>query len=167
MTTKKTEETSKKQVFAINFLSGGLSGCIAVLFTLPIDAIKVRIQVNSENLIAKSGILKVAHNIFKKECGLYGFYKGLDSALCKAFVFQSIRFGLYFGTTNYLKKKHNIETTKLTTKLKVSLLTGSAAAIIGNPFDLSLLRFQVDRTLELEKRRNYKNVFNADRKSVV
>jgi solute carrier family 25 oxoglutarate transporter 11 len=33
--------------------------------------------------------------------------------------------------------------------------------MIGNPADLSLVRFQADDTLPLNERRNYKHVFDA------
>jgi solute carrier family 25 oxoglutarate transporter 11 len=41
------------------------------------------------------------------------------------------------------------------------LIAGAIGATIGNPMDLCLVRMQADATLPLEKRRNYKHVFDA------
>ena len=46
-------------------------------------------------------------------------------------------------------------------KMVSSLVAGAIGATIGNPADLSLVRFQADSTHPPELRRNYKNVFDA------
>ena len=46
-------------------------------------------------------------------------------------------------------------------KIVSSLVAGGLGATIGNPADLSLVRFQADSTLPPDQRRNYKNVFDA------
>jgi len=145
----------------INFISGGISGCTSILLTLPIEAIKVRTQVNSENKINTKGLWKLTNYMFKNEGGLFAFYKGLDSALIKAFFFQSLRFGLYFSMINYLKQKKMVETSLLSTKIGVSFLAGCISSILVTPFDLVLLRCQVDNTLQVCQRRNYKNFLEA------
>ena len=43
----------------------------------------------------------------------------------------------------------------------LSLFSGFVGSIIGNPLDLSLVRFQSDNYLPVEQRRNYKHVFDA------
>ena len=47
-----------------------------------------------------------------------------------------------------------------------SLLAGGIGSIVGTPADLILIRMQSDSTLPIEKRRNYKNVFDAFRRIV-
>ena len=42
-----------------------------------------------------------------------------------------------------------------------SMASGAMGSIIGNPFDLSLVRMQTDATRPPDQRRNYKNVFDA------
>lgn len=51
-------------------------------------------------------------------------------------------------------------------KIYSSLLAGGIGSIIGTPADLVLIRMQSDATLPMEKRRNYKNVFDAFRRIV-
>lgn len=46
-------------------------------------------------------------------------------------------------------------------KIYSSLLAGGIGSIVGTPADLVLIRMQSDATLPIEKRRNYKNVFDA------
>jgi len=46
-------------------------------------------------------------------------------------------------------------------KILASLFAGFAGALIGNPADLTLVRFQADGSLPPDQRRNYKNVFEA------
>ena len=41
------------------------------------------------------------------------------------------------------------------------MFAGFVGSLVGNPADLILVRIQADGRLPLEKRRNYKNVFNA------
>lgn len=50
---------------------------------------------------------------------------------------------------------------KLWEKSIASLFAGFVGSIVGNPADLSLVRLQVDSSLPVDKRRNYKNVGDA------
>jgi solute carrier family 25 oxoglutarate transporter 11 len=71
-----------------------------------------------------------------------------------------VRVGLYFQLTDNIKKKHD---GKLPTQWSVicALTSGAIGAFVGNPADLSLVRFQADSSLPPDQRRNYKNVFDA------
>jgi len=46
-------------------------------------------------------------------------------------------------------------------KIAASSFSGLCGAVVGNPTDVSLVRFQADATLPMNERRNYKNVFDA------
>jgi hypothetical protein len=46
-------------------------------------------------------------------------------------------------------------------KVGYSLTAGFLGALVGNPADLTLVRFQADGSLPVDQRRNYKNVFEA------
>lgn len=59
-----------------------------------------------------------------------------------------------------IKKKHGRNLT-FAEKSFCSLFSGLVGSIIGNPADLSLVRFQVDTLLPENERRNYKNVGDA------
>lgn len=73
------------------FLFGGLSGCCATCTIQPIDTVKVRIQIVSEEKSLKSGStlgqkstspFKVAGEVYKQS-GIFGFYKGIDAAILR------------------------------------------------------------------------------------
>lgn len=74
------------------FLFGGLSGCCATCTIQPIDTVKVRIQIVSEEKSLKGGDksiaqrstspFKVAGEVYKQS-GILGFYRGIDAAILR------------------------------------------------------------------------------------
>ncbi|CAF1618686.1 unnamed protein product, partial [Didymodactylos carnosus] len=67
--------------FLKEFITSGLSVSIANFATLPIDVLKVRLQlanstVTSSKSAMKAGLIKTAHTIARKE-GVRAFYSGL------------------------------------------------------------------------------------------
>lgn len=143
-----------------DFLFGGLSGMTATSVIQPIDTIKVRIQLAGEaaGKGASGSPFKIASKILSQE-GLSGFYKGIDSALFRQATYSTTRLGLY----KYLYNKRVEQKGKVVTseKMALSLFAGFIGSLVGNPSDIVLVRFQSDGTLPIEKRRNYKHVFDA------
>lgn len=142
-----------------DFLFGGISGMTATSVIQPIDTIKVRIQTIGES--AKGGSTSpftVARKLVAKE-GVRGLYKGLDSALFRQATYGTARLGFYKYLFNNRLKSHGEVT--IGYKVGFSLASGLLGSFIGNPSDLALVRFQTDGALPVEKRRNYKNVFDA------
>jgi hypothetical protein len=45
----------------------------------------------------------VAKDLYSKEGGIKGFYKGIDSALMRQAVYTTARFGIFLNYTDYLK----------------------------------------------------------------
>lgn len=158
MTTKKSSSLDTIKNFAI----GGLSGMIATSCIQPIDMIKVRLQLRGE---AKSGNLSpfsVAREIYANEGGITAFYKGIDSALLRQAVYATLRLGIYFNLSDYIKNNINKgENLTALQKAQASLFAGAFGSFIGNPCDLALVRMQADSTLPPAERRNYRNVFDA------
>lgn len=85
------------------FLFGGLSGICATCTIQPIDTIKVRIQIVSEEKALKTDVngpkrstspFKVAGEVWKQS-GLLGFYRGLDAAILRQILYGTIRLGLF------------------------------------------------------------------------
>ena len=96
--------------------------------------------------------------MFKNE-GIGSFYKGLDSALFRQATYATARLGLYRSLYNWRMEANGVVPTLEKTAL--SIFAGAVSALIGNPSDLALVRFQSDHTLPPELRRNYKHVFDA------
>jgi len=125
----------------------------------PLDTIKVRIQIKGEEGIRNASPFAVAREIAKQD-GVKGFYQGLDSALFRQATYATARLGIYKTLSDYFKNKNGRDLTGLE-KVGSSLTAGFLGALIGNPSDLALVRFQSDGSLPVDQRRNYKHVFDA------
>ena len=145
-----------------NFAIGGLSGMTATSVVQPVDMVKVRIQLKSEAGAGSKSPFKIAREIYKNEGGLKGFYAGIDSALMRQAVYASLRLGLYFNMSDYIRAHFN-NGGNLTPaqKISCSLVSGAVGAFVGNPFDVVLVRMQADKLLPESHRRNYRNFVNA------
>lgn len=151
------------------FLFAGISTMTSTLFVQPTDCLKVRIQIIGEQagmmgIKPEKNPFKVAKMMWRTE-GHRAFYRGLDAGLFRQASYGTLRFGIY----RYLfesEKRWRIEKgmdskVPLLHKLGLSLFSGFMASIVGSPIDIALVRFQSDRTLPKEQRRNYRNVFQA------
>ena len=67
------------------FLVGGLASCIAEVATLPIDTLKVRLQIQPH-----SKILPTVTEIVRNE-GLLAFFKGFEPAIIRQLIYGSMR----------------------------------------------------------------------------
>ena len=86
----------------------------------------------------------------------------LDSALMRQAVYTTTRLGIYFSLSDYLKYSVNGGSNMTGfQKIYSSLLAGAIGSTFGTPADLVLIRMQSDSTLPPERRRNYKNFFDA------
>ena len=144
----------------LNFLLGGISGSTATLAIQPIDMVKVRIQLLSEQGLKNLSPFKIAKDIIAKD-GFLSLYRGLDSAIVRQLFYGTTRLGLFYSFLDHYKhKNHNNEVT-LGQKSLSSFCAGGIAAMIANPADLILVRMQADGTLPPDQRRNYKNVLDG------
>jgi len=147
----------------LNFLLGGISGSTATLAIQPIDMVKVRIQLLSEQGMKNLSPITIAKDIISKD-GFWSLYRGLDSAIVRQLFYGTTRLGLFYSFLDYYKHKNNGKEVTLAQKSISSFCAGGIAAMIANPADLILIRMQADGTLPLEQRRNYKNVFDGFRR---
>jgi len=144
----------------MNFLIGGISGCIATTVIQPIDYLKVQIQVRSEQGGKSLSPFSIGQEIYSKNKSFKPFYKGLDSALLRQVLYTSTRLGLFYTMTDNYKRKHKTNVPFLL-NIGLSLSAGAFGAFIGNPADLALVRMQTDASLPDAEKRNYKNVVDA------
>lgn len=146
--------------FYKNFFVGTLSTMTATSCIQPVDMVKVRIQLRSESGGSTSPI-SVAKEIYKMG-GVKEFYKGIDAALLRQVVYGTLRLGIYFNLTEYIKVERNKgENLTVLQRAGASLVAGSLGSFVGNPCDLALVRMQADSTMPEAERRNYKNVIDA------
>jgi len=125
--------------FYMNFLVGTLSTCTATCCIQPVDMVKVRIQLGSE-AGGSTSPFTVAKEVYKIG-GIGEFYRGLDSALLRQVVYGTLRLGIYFNLTEWVKvNKNGGENLSALQRAGCSLFAGSFGSFIGNPCDLALVR---------------------------
>lgn len=107
----------------------------------------------------KVGAVSIAKNIIKNE-GFAKLYAGLSASLMRQAVYGTARLGLHRSFSEAIKKRNGGKIS-LAEKTLSSLVSGMLAGIIGNPFDLSMVRMQADGMKPLDQRRGYRNVFQA------
>ena len=77
-------------------------------------------------------------------------------------VYSTARLGIYYNLCEYIKyARNNGQNPSSFQRAASSLVAGAIGAILGTPSDLVLVRMQADTVLPLEKRRNYKHIFDA------
>ena len=144
------------------FLSGGLAGCTATCCIQPIDTVKVRIQLQGENMtnmnIPRKNALQLGKNIIKTE-GFPSLYKGLSAALLRQITYGAARLGIYKTLSNKYVAEGN--SYNFARRLGCGLTAGALGSFIGTPADVTLVRMQADNILPIAQRRNYKHVFDA------
>ncbi|PNS21443.1 hypothetical protein CAC42_1222 [Sphaceloma murrayae] len=124
-------------------LAGGSAGACQVVFTNPLEIVKIRLQVQGE--VAKSqGVERRSAMWIVRNLGLVGLYKGASACLLRDVPFSAI----YFPSYNHLKRDFFGESP--TKKLGVlQLLTAGAiagmpAAYLTTPCDVIKTRLQVE-----------------------
>ena len=145
----------------VPFVIGGASGMASTCIIQPVDMVKVRIQVKSEQLGkgADTSPFTVIREMMANGKGVRQFYKGLDSALIRQITYTTTRMGIYKTLFNNYQEKHG--TVSMGMKSVFGLTAGFFGALVGNPADLILIRLQSDATLPEAQRRNYRNFSDA------
>ncbi|KAJ5655685.1 hypothetical protein N7507_007635 [Penicillium longicatenatum] len=125
-------------------LAGGTAGACQVVFTNPLEIVKIRLQVQGEVAKNVEGAPRRSALWIVKNLGLMGLYKGASACLLRDVPFSAI----YFPTYAHLKTEMFGETA--TNKLGViQLLTAGAiagmpAAYLTTPCDVIKTRLQVE-----------------------
>ena len=91
--------------------------------------------------------------------GISSVYKGLDAGLLRQCCYASTRLGVF----KYLSEQWTLDGHQLTffERFGLSLFSGFVGSIVGNPLDMTMVRFQSELMLPPEQRRNYRNVFHG------
>ncbi|POR35048.1 Calcium-binding mitochondrial carrier protein [Tolypocladium paradoxum] len=125
-------------------LAGASAGGCQVVFTNPLEIVKIRLQVQGEVAKTVEGTPKRSAMWIVRNLGLVGLYKGASACLLRDVPFSAI----YFPTYSHLKKDFFGESS--TKKLGVlQLLTAGAmagmpAAYLTTPCDVIKTRLQVE-----------------------
>ncbi|KZZ97466.1 Mitochondrial carrier domain protein [Moelleriella libera RCEF 2490] len=131
-------------LLSAEILAGASAGGCQVVFTNPLEIVKIRLQVQGEVAKTIEGAPKRSAMWIVRNLGLVGLYKGASACLLRDVPFSAI----YFPTYSHLKKDFFGESS--TKKLGVlQLLTAGAiagmpAAYLTTPCDVIKTRLQVE-----------------------
>merc|ERR1711976_435227 len=155
-----------------DFLFAGISSISGISLLLPIDTIKVRMQILNEGKrkIKRDIVRKIVKEIYINN-GIKGFYNGLNVLLLRQSTYGTIKYGLYKNMTLNIKKKYN--QVLFYQKIYISLFSGFIASLIANPSDLVLITYQsnsISNNSIIQNNKNinvgknnkiYRNIFHA------
>ncbi|KAK2150605.1 hypothetical protein LSH36_399g06029 [Paralvinella palmiformis] len=118
---------------AIKLTAGGSQ----VMFTNPLEIVKIRLQVAGEVVSGK----RIRAGTVIKDLGFFGLYKGARACFARDIPFSAIYFPLYA----HLKKLFSDDSgyNNPTTLLVAATLSGAPAASLTTPFDVIKTRLQV------------------------
>ncbi|OLY77693.1 Mitochondrial dicarboxylate transporter [Smittium mucronatum] len=148
-------EGRKEKKIHTPFYFGGAASCLAVLFTHPMDLLKVRLQTAKGH---GEGFVHVISSIVKNQ-GINGFYKGLSASLLRQATYSTVRFGVYEESLKVLKRPDG--TVSNFASIFSGMLGGAIGGVFGNPADVANVRMQNDGSLPLNQQRKYKGVLDA------
>ncbi|KAH8599900.1 calcium-binding mitochondrial carrier protein-like protein Aralar1 [Bisporella sp. PMI_857] len=125
-------------------LAGGSAGACQVIFTNPLEIVKIRLQVQGEIAKTHSDVPRRSAMWIVRNLGLVGLYKGASACLLRDVPFSAI----YFPTYNHLKRDYFGETpTKslgILQLLTAGAIAGMPAAYLTTPCDVIKTRLQVE-----------------------
>ncbi|BGO96854.1 mitochondrial aspartate-glutamate transporter agc1 [Rhodotorula toruloides] len=141
--------------------AGGLAGGCQVVFTNPLEIVKIRLQMQGENAKITGAPRQTAGQIVKS-LGLLGLYKGAIACLCRDVPFSAI----YFPAYAHLKKDvfHEGRDGKVLPygeALAAAAAAGMPAAYLTTPADVIKTRLQTEAR---KGESTYKGVVDAFRK---
>ncbi|CAD6971979.1 unnamed protein product, partial [Tilletia controversa] len=128
------------------FIAGGTAGGCQVVFTNPLEIVKIRLQVAGE-LARAEGADAVARGAVHivRQLGLVGLYRGASACLCRDIPFSAI----YFPAYAHLKKDtfgegKNGKKLGFGEMLASASIAGMPAAFLTTPADVIKTRLQVE-----------------------
>jgi solute carrier family 25 aspartate/glutamate transporter 12/13 len=128
---------------AAECISGGFAGGSQVIFTNPLEIVKIRLQVQGE-AAQVAGTPRVGAVAIVRELGIKGLYKGAAACLLRDIPFSAI----YFSVYSNLKKRvfhEGLEGKRLNPLelLAAGAIAGMPAAYLATPADVIKTRLQV------------------------
>ncbi|CAF4475104.1 unnamed protein product, partial [Rotaria socialis] len=151
---KHVKSSSSDHPIITELITSGLSVSIANLITLPIDVLKVRLQLANAAMTTsqssiKAGLIETTKNVYQKE-GIRAFYSGFTPAILRGLFYGGVRLGAYGPIKNMLKRlvsDDNKSSIVFARNITAGCLSGSMAAITSNPMDLCKTKLQTKNTI--------------------
>lgn len=123
----------------VRFVTGGMASSTAEFCTLPIDTVKVRLQVQRD--ARYSGVLDTFRQVVRTE-GVAGLYKGIAPAVLRQSVYSSIRMGVYEPIRELVSG--GSDQPSFWQRLLAGGSAGGIGIAVANPTELVKIRMQAD-----------------------
>ncbi len=140
----KAADSNGKIALPFEILAGGSAGGCQVVFTNPLEIVKIRLQIQGELLKADPTLPRRGAIWVVRSLGLMGLYKGASACLLRDVPFSAI----YFPTYAHLKKDvFNEGPNKQLNVLELltaGAIAGMPAAYLSTPADVIKTRLQVE-----------------------
>lgn len=136
-------------------MAGGVAGASQVMFTNPLEIVKIRLQVAGEVAHAK----RVAASTVIKDLGFFGLYKGARACFARDIPFSAIYFPLYAHMKKFTANESGYNS--LGTLLLSATIAGAPAAALATPADVIKTRLQV---VARKGQSTYSGMFDCARK---
>ncbi|KAF2264329.1 calcium-binding mitochondrial carrier protein-like protein Aralar1 [Lojkania enalia] len=141
---KFTEKSTGKIWWPWELFAGGAAGACQVIFTNPLEIVKIRLQVQGEVAKTVEGAPKRSALWIVKNLGLVGLYKGASACLLRDVPFSAI----YFPAYSHLKRDVFGESPQkslgVVQMLTAGAIAGMPAAYFTTPCDVIKTRLQVE-----------------------
>jgi solute carrier family 25 (mitochondrial aspartate/glutamate transporter), member 12/13 len=125
-------------------VAGGSAGGCQVIFTNPLEIVKIRLQVQGEAAKAEGAVPRGAVHIVR-QLGLLGLYKGASACLLRDIPFSAIYFPAYGHLkSDFFKEGYNGKQLSFMETLAAAGIAGMPAAYLTTPADVVKTRLQVE-----------------------
>ncbi|KAI9849586.1 MAG: mitochondrial aspartate-glutamate transporter agc1 [Thelocarpon superellum] len=139
-----SEKQTGKIWWPYEILAGASAGGCQVIFTNPLEIVKIRLQVQGEVAKNVEGVPRRSAMWIVKNLGLIGLYKGASACLLRDVPFSAI----YFPAYNHLKRDYFGEGPSkklgILQLLTAGAIAGMPAAYLTTPCDVIKTRLQVE-----------------------
>jgi len=140
-------------------VAGGAAGGCQVVFTNPLEIVKIRLQMQGEAAKATPAQVKKGAVHIIRQLGVVGLYKGATACLMRDIPFSAIYFPVYSHfKTDVFHQDYNGKQLSFLETLASAAIAGMPAAYLTTPFDVVKTRLQVEAR---KGQSHYKGVFDA------
>ncbi|KAK0614289.1 mitochondrial carrier domain-containing protein [Immersiella caudata] len=125
-------------------VAGGSAGACQVVFTNPLEIVKIRLQVQGEVAKSVEGAPKRSAMWIVRNLGLVGLYKGASACLLRDVPFSAIYFPAYAHLKSDLFGESTTKKLGVLQLLTAGAIAGMPAAYLTTPCDVIKTRLQVE-----------------------
>ncbi|KAG6842460.1 hypothetical protein C0991_007590 [Blastosporella zonata] len=142
--TRATDPETGRIKIGWELVAGGMAGGCQVVFTNPLEIVKIRLQVQGEAAKVEGAVPKGAIHIIR-QLGVLGLYKGASACLLRDIPFSAIYFPAYWHLKKDLfNEGYNGKQLSFLETLGAAGIAGMPAAYLTTPADVVKTRLQVE-----------------------